>query len=217
MQNRKAFSTTSWTWPLRVAKWLKKSAATLLAVLSPRVMSLRLLPLIALPAALANAEVFTLTSGAVGEGDRLTSARLYMGSACGGENISPELHWRDAPQGTRSFAITMYYPDALSGSGRWHWVVFNIPAELNALPEGAGDPKSGLIPEAVQSRTDFRVHGYSGACLPEGSEERRYQFQIFALKTDLLPLDEYSSAATVAEHIDANKLAEAQLEVIFGH
>ncbi|WOX06149.1 YbhB/YbcL family Raf kinase inhibitor-like protein [Microbulbifer pacificus] len=178
--------------------------------------SLGLLSLFVLPTAQAGAEVFTLASNAVSGGDRIASARLYMGSSCSGENISPELHWRDAPLGTRSFALTMYDPDADSGSGRWHWVVFNIPAESMSLPEGAGEPKSGLIPEAIQGRTDFRGHGYSGACPPEGSNGHRYQFRIYALKVDLLPLDESSPAAMVADHIHANKLAEAQMDVIYG-
>lgn len=201
------------------APWLNTSAATLLAVLRRRAVALWLSSLgllLLLPAAQAGAEVFTLASSVVGNGDRIASARLYMGTGCSGENISPELHWRDAPQGTRSFALTMFDPDAVSGSGRWHWVVFNIPAELMSLPEGAGEPKSGLIPEAIQGRTDFRGHGYSGACPPEGSDGHRYQFRIYALKVDLLPLDESTPAAMVADHINANKLAEAQLEVIYG-
>jgi Raf kinase inhibitor-like YbhB/YbcL family protein len=201
--------------------WLNKSAATLLAALLRRTvgfrfLSLALLFLLTLPAAPAGAEVFSLGSVTVSDGDRIPTARLYMGSSCSGENISPELHWRDAPQGTRSFALTMYDPDAGSGNGRWHWVVFNIPAESTSLPEGAGEPKSGLIPEAIQARTDFRGYGYSGACPPEGTDNYRYQFRIYALKVDLLPLDETSPAGVVADHINANKLAEAQLDVIYG-
>lgn len=216
MPYRKGFSSVPPISPRLVARWLKKTAATLLVVSPRRLISLGLLPLMALPSGPTSAEAFTLASSTVGDGDRISSARLYMGSDCSGENISPELHWRGAPQGTRSFALTMYQPDGHSGNGRWHWVVFNIPVELDALPEGAGDPKSGLIPEAVQGRTDFRVHGYNGACPPAGDEDQRYQFRIYALKVDLLPLDETSPAATVAEYIEANKLAEARLDVIYG-
>ncbi|WP_233998970.1 YbhB/YbcL family Raf kinase inhibitor-like protein [Microbulbifer pacificus] len=215
MQYPNVFSIVSQTWP-SYTLWLKKSAATLLAVSSRRLIWLWLLSLMALPAGLANAEVFTLASGSVGEGDRISPARLYKGSACSGENVSPELHWRGAPEGTRSFALTMIEPDVLSGNSRWHWVLFNIPSDLTSLPEGAGDPKSGLIPEAIQSRTDYRGHGYTGACPPEGRDDQQYQFRIFALKVDMLPLDESSPAAKVLEQIEANTLAEAQLDVIYG-
>lgn len=164
----------------------------------------------------ARADSLQLASSTLTDGGRMPSAQLYYGFGCSGENISPELHWQGAPEGTRSYALVMYDPDAPTGSGWWHWVVFNIPATLKAIPEGAGDPKAGLIPEAIQSRTDFGSPGYGGACPPEGHGDHRYQFRLYALKVDQLPLDEDSPAAMVAYHINANKLAEAQLEVKFG-
>ncbi|WP_227718166.1 YbhB/YbcL family Raf kinase inhibitor-like protein [Microbulbifer sp. Q7] len=199
--------------------------ATLLAILRLSRLSVMTLVMTALMTSMlwapsASAEqkegAFRLASSTLQAGGRMPKAQLYYGFGCSGENISPELHWQGAPQGTRSFAVVMHDPDAPTGSGWWHWVVFNIPADVTALPEGAGDPKSGLIPEAIQSRTDFGSPGYGGACPPEGHGDHRYQFRVYALKVEQLALDENTSAAMVAYQINANKLAEAQLEVTFG-
>ncbi|MFV8784400.1 YbhB/YbcL family Raf kinase inhibitor-like protein [Microbulbifer sp. SA54] len=165
--------------------------------------------------AMASAE-FTVSSSTLETGGRLKAAQVYYGFGCSGENISPQLSWQGAPEGTKSYAVVMHDPDAPTGSGWWHWVVFNIPASVTELPEGAGDPKSGLIPEAIQSRTDFGSPGYGGACPPQGHGDHRYQFKVFALKVEQLPLDENSPAAMVGYYINANKLAEAQLEVKYG-
>ncbi|WP_226667382.1 YbhB/YbcL family Raf kinase inhibitor-like protein [Microbulbifer aggregans] len=159
---------------------------------------------------------FTLSSTTLKPGGQLTNAQLYYGFGCSGENVSPQLSWQGAPEDTKSYAVVMHDPDAPTGSGWWHWVVFNIPTSVTELPEGAGDPKAGLIPEAIQSRTDFGSPGYGGACPPQGHGDHRYQFKVFALKTEQLPLDENSPAAMVGYYINANKLAEAQLEVKYG-
>ena len=191
--------------------------ATLMASMWPGVF-LALLIMMA-PGAEASDEsggAFSLASNTLKDGGRMPRAQVYFGFGCSGENISPELHWQGAPEGTRSFAVIMHDPDAPTGSGWWHWVVFNIPENVTALPEGAGDPKSGLIPEAIQSRTDFGSPGYGGACPPEGHGDHRYQFRVYALKVEQLQLDENTPAAMVAYQINANKLAEAQLEVKFG-
>lgn len=187
--------------------------ATLLAALWVSIV-LTMISTVAAPN--ARAETFQLASNTLEDGGRMARAQLFYGFGCSGENISPELHWQGAPQGTRSFAVVMHDPDAPTGSGWWHWVVFNIPADVTSLPEGAGDPKSGLIPEAIQSRTDFGSPGYGGACPPEGHGDHRYQFRVYALKVDQLKLDQATPAAMVAYQINANKLAEAQLEVKYG-
>ena len=159
---------------------------------------------------------FQLTSTTFSEGDRMRREQLYTGLGCGGENISPQLSWQGAPEATRSFAVVMHDLDAPKEGGWWHWLVANIPANMSQLPEGAGDPKAGLIPEAVQSRTDFGNPGYGGACPPPGHGDHRYRFTVYALEAEQLPLDESSSIETVLFHINANKLAEAKLEVVYG-
>lgn len=162
----------------------------------------------------ACAAEFTLTSKTLAPGERIPSAHVY--SSCGGEDVSPQLSWSGAPEGTKSFALMVYDPDAPTGSGWWHWVLFNIPADVNELPEGAGNPKNGLIPEAFQVRNDYGSPGYGGACPPEGHGDHRYQFRLFALGVEELPLDDSATAAKVGFYVNANKLAEAELEVLYG-
>ncbi|WP_286037008.1 YbhB/YbcL family Raf kinase inhibitor-like protein [Microbulbifer variabilis] len=168
-----------------------------------------------LAAMAAQAGQLTLTSSSLKPGGKMPLAHVYSG--CGGENLSPELSWSGAPEGTKSYAVMVYDPDAPTGSGWWHWVMFNIPAEVTSLPEGAGDLKNGLVPEAVQGRNDYGNPGYGGACPPKGHGDHRYRFRVYALKVDSLPLDENSSPAKVGFNVNANKLAEAELEVLWGH
>ncbi|MFA0789687.1 YbhB/YbcL family Raf kinase inhibitor-like protein [Microbulbifer echini] len=171
--------------------------------------------LISLVAVVAQAGQLTLSSSSLKPGAKMPLTHVYSG--CGGENLSPELSWAGAPEGTKSYAVMVYDPDAPTGSGWWHWVMFNIPADVTSLPEGAGDLKNGLIPEAVQGRNDYGNPGYGGACPPKGHGDHRYRFRVYALKVDTLPLDENSSPAKVGFNVNANKLAEAELEVLWGH
>nr|WP_202798408.1 YbhB/YbcL family Raf kinase inhibitor-like protein [Microbulbifer agarilyticus] len=167
-------------------------------------------------ALVVHAEAFVLTSTDYTEGDTLRAAQLYYGMGCNGENTSPHLAWSGAPAGTRSFAVVMRDVDAPAAIDAWHWVIFNIPAEATELPTGSGDPKAGLIPEAVQSRASFGDPGYAGACPPQGQGAHRYQFRVYALKVEQLALGTEAPAAEVVAQIEANSLAEAQLEVKIG-
>jgi phosphatidylethanolamine-binding protein (PEBP) family uncharacterized protein len=100
----------------------------------------------------AAAEEFMLTSRDVEPGGAIQAAQVYRGYGCEGGNVSPELTWSDPPAGTRSFAVTVYDPDAPTGSGWWHWVIFDIPADVRRLSAGAGDPGKGLAPLTASSR-----------------------------------------------------------------
>ena len=130
----------------------------------------RLLLVVALlPAAAFAAGSFTLSSAEIKPGATVAEAQVFKGFGCEGGNVSPSLAWKNAPAGTKSFALTVYDPDAPTGSGWWHWVMFNIPADVNALPAGAGDSAGGKAPRgAIQSRTDFGKPGYGGPCPPQG-------------------------------------------------
>jgi Raf kinase inhibitor-like YbhB/YbcL family protein len=88
-----------------------------------------------------------------------------------------------------------YYPDAPTGSGFWHWLVVNIPANESELAEGAGSTGGKLPAGAFQTRTDFGVPGYGGPCPPEGDHPHRYLFTVFAVKTDKLDVKADTSAA----------------------
>jgi Raf kinase inhibitor-like YbhB/YbcL family protein len=113
--------------------------------------------------------------------------------------------------------VTVYDPDAPTGSGWWHWIVFNIPKTVHRLPRGAGDPKSGLMPEgAVQGVTDFGTVGYGGACPPKGDRPHRYIFTVYALDVAKLPLDAKSSPALVGYMLEKHALAKASLMAYYG-
>jgi Raf kinase inhibitor-like YbhB/YbcL family protein len=162
---------------------------------------------LAAPAAWA----FKLESPTVKPGAMLADAQVYKGFGCDGGNTSPTLTWSGAPKGTKSFAVTVYDPDAPTGSGWWHWVVYNIPADVTSLAEGAGAAGGkGLPAGAVQGRTDFPgPPAFGGACPPAGDKPHRYIFTVYALKTEKIEVPPDASAALVGFMIHANKLAQA--------
>lgn len=118
---------------------------------------------------LALADDLTLTSSQFQDGDYLADEQVFAGFGCEGQNLSPSLSWSGAPAGTKSFALTVYDPDAPTGSGWWHWVVVNLPATTTSLPKGAGTADGSNLPKgALQVRTDFGAPGYGGPCAPQG-------------------------------------------------
>ncbi len=158
-----------------------------------------------------------VTSTDMREGEMLAAAQVFNGFGCQGQNVSPQVAWRNAPPGTRSFAVTLYDPDAPTGSGWWHWTVFNIPASTTSLPAGAGAAGSRQLPAgAVQGRTDFGAPGFGGACPPAGAQPHRYQLTVWALNTDKLPLDEQASGALVGFMLNAHSLGQARLTARYG-
>jgi Raf kinase inhibitor-like YbhB/YbcL family protein len=159
---------------------------------------------------------FTLTSTDFTEGDTLANTQVFNEFGCKGGNISPALAWSGAPAGTQSFALLMHDPDAPTGSGWWHWVVYNIPPATGSLAAGAGDPKKGLMPKgAVQGRTDYGSVGYGGPCPPPG-KPHHYNFRLYALKVPKLEVPEGASAALIAFNVRAQALGEAQLTGMYG-
>lgn len=105
---------------------------------------------------------------------------------CYGGNISPQLSWGGAPIGTKSFALTVFEPDASTGVGWWHWMVINIPASATQLKKGAGNVSGKFLPKgAMQLKNDFNVADYSGACPPKG-HKHHYNFTVWALSVDKL-------------------------------
>ena len=138
------------------------------------------------------------------------------GFGCDGGNKSPQLARSGAPDGTRSFALTCYDPDAPTGSGFWHWVVVNIPPDVTELPLDAGNPKAPKLPSgALQTRTDFGQPGYGGPCSPPGHGPHRYIFTVFAVGVDQLPVNADTSAAVVGCQLHFNTLDKASITGIF--
>ena len=155
-------------------------------------------------------KTFTLKSKDLG--GEATSKEEFNGFGCSGQNKSPQLSWENAPEGTKSFAITMYDPDAPTGSGWWHWLVFDIPTNTTELASGAGDVKLKLLPNgAIQSITDYGTTGYGGPCPPEGHGLHQYIITVYALKTDKLGLNEETNAAVVGYYLGNNTLAKASI------
>ncbi|MEX3983219.1 YbhB/YbcL family Raf kinase inhibitor-like protein [Paraburkholderia sp. EG287A] len=106
-----------------------------------------------------------------------------------GDNVSPALQWDDPPADTQSFALTVYDPDAPTGSGFWHWVVVNISPDVRSLARNAGKPDGSLLPQgAVQVRNDYGTVGFGGAAPPRGDKPHRYIFRVHALKAAQLPV-----------------------------
>jgi len=160
---------------------------------------------------------FSVSSDEVKKGGTINEEQVFNGFGCSGGNVSPSLHWKDAPAGTKSFAVTMYDPDAPTGSGWWHWVMFNIPAKVKGLEKGAGDPNGANLPaESILSRTDFGKPGYGGPCPPAGDKPHNYIITVYALKIDKLPLEESSPPAMVGFYIHQNTLAKAVLKAKYG-
>jgi Raf kinase inhibitor-like YbhB/YbcL family protein len=143
------------------------------------------------------------------------NAQLANVFGCQGGNVSPHIRWQDAPAGTQSFVVTVYDPDAPTGSGWWHWVVADLPANVHELPLGAGS-ESGKLPEgAVQFRHDGGQTGYLGACPPVG-QTHRYVITVHALKVDKLDLPPTASPALVGFMSYANGLGKASTTVLGG-
>ena len=160
---------------------------------------------------------FSLSSPSIKPGSTLTEAQVFKGFGCEGKNISPALKWSGAPKDTKSFALTVYDPDAPTGSGWWHWVVYNIPASATELPEGAGAADGKAMPAgAVQGRTDFGAAGFGGACPPQGDKPHRYIFTVHALKTEKIDAPADASAALVGFMINANRIGKASFEAKYG-
>jgi Raf kinase inhibitor-like YbhB/YbcL family protein len=173
--------------------------------------------MVSLPAMAIAAGTFTLQSAEIKPDAKIADAQFYKGFGCEGGNVSPSLKWTNAPAGTKSFAITVYDPDAPTGSGWWHWIMFNIPATVTELPAGAGDAAGGkALHGAVQSRTDFGKPGYGGPCPPKGDKPHRYIFTVYALKTDKIDADADASGALVGFMLNANKLAKASFTGKYG-
>jgi len=164
----------------------------------------------------AGTSKFRLTSSNITSGARLDSKYEFQGFGCSGQGISPALSWSDPPEGTRSYAVTVYDPDAPTGSGWWHWVVVNIPASVNGLQGGAGKEGNVALPMgAEQVRNDFGAASWGGVCPPPGDSAHRYIFTVFALKADRLDLPRNATAALAGFMINSQTIAKATVTATY--
>src|ERR1700693_2692613 len=126
---------------------------------------------------------FKLTAPDLASNGRITLPHVFNGMRCNGQNISPALQWSNPPAGTKSFAVTMYDPDAPTGSGWWHWVMYNNPAPTTTLPDGAGNGKNAPS-GSTQGMTDFGNKEYGGPCPPGGEKPPHFHKTVFPVTDD---------------------------------
>ena len=157
---------------------------------------------------------FTLTSKSFADGQPLDNAQVSGIFGAGGEDVSPQLSWSCFPEETRSFAVTVYDPDAPTASGFWHWAVANLPATVTDLPAGIGD--GSLLPgEALTLVNDAGLRRFLGAAPPAGHGPHRYILTLYALKTPKLDVPADCTAAYVGFNIHFAKIGEAKLTALY--
>lgn len=160
---------------------------------------------------------FTLSSPDIASGSSIGSVFEFDGFGCSGQNRSPALHWSDAPAGTRSFAVTVFDPDAPTGSGWWHWFVVDLPSTAAQLTPGAGAKGgAGLPTPARHIRNDFGQYAWGGMCPPPGDKPHRYIFTVHALGVDRIDVADDAPAALAGFMVNANTLATATFTATYG-
>jgi Raf kinase inhibitor-like YbhB/YbcL family protein len=159
---------------------------------------------------------FTLSSDDISAGEFMTKKHEFNVFGCSGDDLSPHLKCSNAPQGTKSFAITAYDPDAPTGSGWWHWQVVNISKNVSEIATDAGNTKQDLAPQgSMQIANDYGSQGFGGACPPSGHGVHHYRFTIHALSVEKLELPEGASGALAGYMINANTIETSTIESLY--
>lgn len=161
-----------------------------------------------LPAAAA----FAVTSADVTDGRPLDDAQVY---ALG--NTSPQLTWEPGPEGTQSYVVTCFDPDAPIPSGFWHWVAVDIPADVTSLDTGAGASDTTLPAGAFHVRNDFGTPDFAGAAPPEGDQVHRYFFVVHAVGEPQLGVDGSATPAVVGFNLAFKTLGRAIITGTYAH
>ncbi|MBA2952796.1 YbhB/YbcL family Raf kinase inhibitor-like protein [Nocardioides sp. MAH-18] len=155
---------------------------------------------------------FTVTSTDVTDGQPLADAHV---AAAG--NTSPQLSWSGAPEGTKSYTVTCFDPDAPTPSGFWHWVLVDLPADVTSLDAGAGAEGASLPGAAFMCRNDGGSKAFMGAAPPEGDQVHRYFFVVHAVTEESLGVDSDASPAVVSFNLAFKTAARAILHGTYEH
>jgi len=159
---------------------------------------------------------FELTSTDLVEGGTLGEAQVSGLMGAGGGDVSPQLSWTGAPEGTRSFAVTVYDPDAPTTAGFWHWAVADLPAGTTSLPSGAGDEQGDALPQgSVQLRGDAGLARFVGAAPPPGHGPHRYVVGVHALDVEQVGVDADSTPTFLGFSMHGHTLARATLTATY--
>jgi len=168
-------------------------------------------------ASVSSAADFTVASRDVAPDKPVANDFIFSSFGCSGGNHSPELHWSGAPAGTQSFALSIYDPDAPTGSGWWHWFIVNLPANTMSLERDAGKADGSKLPAGAQQiATDFGTKGYGGPCPPAGDKPHRYIVTVYALKVPKLDIPATATAALAGFNVNANALGKATFTFKYG-
>jgi len=159
---------------------------------------------------------FQLNSSSIADGETLPVAQRSGIFGAGGQDTSPDLEWSGFPEGTRSFIVTMYDPDAPTPSGFWHWAVINIPAEITSLAVAAGGSDGTLPSGALHLANDAGLHRYLGAAPPPGDPPHRYFVVVSALDSAETGLSGTTSPALASFQTLGHTIARAMLVPIYG-
>lgn len=158
---------------------------------------------------------FTLTSGSFADGDAMPPAQVNPGAHADGKDLSPALKWSGFPAETKSFAITMFDPDAPTASGWWHWSVANVPVQVTELSEGAGSGPSTMPTGSLLLRNDAGTSAYMGSAPPPGHGPHRYMVVVHAVDISTLDLNADSTPAALGFNLAFHTLARARITATF--
>ncbi len=157
---------------------------------------------------------FELTSADVVGG--ASAPLVHVHGSAGGGNQSPHLAWSGVPEGTQSFVVTCFDPDAPTPSGFWHWCAVDLPAGTRSLARDAGSSDSTL-PGGFHVRTDFGTADYGGCAPPQGDMPHRYFFVVHAVDVPALGVDASVTPAMVSFKLAFHTLGRAIITPTFAH
>jgi Raf kinase inhibitor-like YbhB/YbcL family protein len=161
---------------------------------------------------------FPVTSDDMADGRMLDDLHVNSDFGLPGSDVSPHLSWSGHPPEARSFAVTCHDPDIPTGSGFWHWVLFDIPSDVTELPRGAATVGAVSVPpDARHVRNDAGTFGYLGPAPDKGDDPHRYVFAVHALDCARLGVDETVSPAVVGYHLSHHVLARGLIVPVWGH